>query len=258
MINRAFRYDLLTDKWIEIEDKNFIDTDIENLPVALLVKNYEEIHVFCQKHKDLEKFQCLTHTEIISDNGCKFSGLYGKAILKDDDYHPYSFGIFVAYRWRIFQRTPESPINISCDVSKMYPYNINHPVFWYNFGISVSISKKIYNITKLSENFQKTNWTNDIYARREIKIPKIVENAAMEVLRESTKAVYGIKPSDISNFDIKKKFWAYIERPFDLNIVFLKKFFKHFGNFDDVFPYDCTDNYKIICKLLEINLVYDF
>ena len=90
-------------------------------------------------------------------------------------------------------------------------------------------------------------------AESEIKIPEIVTNAAMEILRESTKAIYGFKLTVITKLEGKEKIFAYLERPFDLNIILLKNFFADFGDFDKIFPYECTDNYKTICRLLEIN-----
>ena len=47
---------------------------------------------------------------------------------------------------------------------------------------------------------------------------------------------------------------AYIERPFDINIVYLKHFLQEFTktDFDKIFPYEAKDNYRKICELLNI------
>lgn len=111
---------------------------------------------------------------------------------------------------------------------------------WNNFSVSISVTKKKYLI----------GWTG---INQGLKIPKIVEDAAIETLRESTKTYYGLKPTVITNLEGLEKIGAYIRRPFDLNITLLEYFFHDFGDFDKVFPYECKDNYKIICRLLEIN-----
>ena len=250
MINRAFRYDLNSGVWVEIEDKNFIDTDIENLPVTMLVKIYNsqsnKKYVFCPKHKKFEEIILADENVIISENYCKFTGL--TAIVDFD--HEYRDVVYVPFRWRIFQRTLESPINIAADVAFVTAARYGVLVSWKNFYINVSIAKKICVVKKI-EGYRRylENWTE----YTEVQIPEIVTEAAVEVLRESTKAVHGIKPTVTTNMQSVTKILAYIERPFDLNIVLLKKFFEEFGDFDEIFPYDCKDNYKIICKLLEIN-----
>ena len=254
MINRAFRYDLNSGVWVEIEDKNFIDTDIEKLPVALVV-SYEWIKnrnfLFCRKHRRVEEIISVTDSEIITDENCTFKGL--TTVVKIPKNESYDWrNHFVAVRWRIFQKSPQTPVNVSADVIS-FKYKGWHNIFlchYENFYINVSIAKKTHIIKKIKDcSGRFVNWTEEL----EIKIPKIVAENALEVLRESTKIIYGIKPSDITKFDIRKKFLTYFERPFDLNIVFLKNFFIAFGEFDEIFPYDCTDNYKIICRLLEIN-----
>lgn len=101
MVNRAFQYYFDSEKWIECTDEKFINDDIEKLPVFLVIKDYEEISIFCSQHKNLEKIQSATHKTVISKNGCKFYGLFGKAVL-EEVYHYYGDGIFVAFRWRIF------------------------------------------------------------------------------------------------------------------------------------------------------------
>ena len=239
MINRAFRYDLLTDKWIEIEDKNFIDTDIEKLPSVLVLKYFcLENHVYCPQHHFLEMIVSENDSEIISDEGCKFKDsdrvrdknfLYcpihkqleeiilidGNEIITDTFCKFNSligFGLYmkrqIPFRWRIFQRTPESPINIAVDFAIIQRDNSGIRRRWENFYINVSMQKKISIIKKV----ERKNWTDN----PEMPIPENVMEIALEVLRESTKAVYGIKPTVITKFQGLKKIFAYLERPFDV------------------------------------------
>jgi len=253
MTNLAFKYDLLTEKWIEIEDKNFIDTDIEKLPVVLFVE-YEWLKnqkfVFCKKHHQVEKIISVNDSEIITEENCTFKGLTAVIKIPKNDSYDWKRH-FTAVRRRIFQKAPQTPVNVSADVIS-FEYKGWHNIFlcrYENFYINVSMQKKIL----ITKKIRRKNWTEDRNATTEIKMPEIVTEAALEVLRESTKAVHGIKPTVITNIQGVKKILAYIERPFDVNIILLKNFFSRFGDFDKIFPYDCKDNYKIICRLLEIN-----
>lgn len=285
MVNRAFRYDLNSDAWIECTDENFINADIEKIP-TVLVLNYFDLpySVYCPVHHFIEKIVEENDSEIISAEGCKFQDsdrvmdkklLYcptkkylEEVILADgneiitDTFSKFTglvgFGKYtderIPFRWRIFQSSVKAPINIAVDFAEIKRDNSGIRSRWENFFIAVSFAKKISAIKRIKTyhlyRIRSVDWTE---AKTEIEIPEIVENAAMEIFLEDTKAIYGFKPTVITKFRGKEKILAYIKRPFDPDILLLKEFFVHFGDFDRIFPYDCTDNYKIICRLLEIN-----
>jgi hypothetical protein len=92
----------------------------------------------------------------------------------------------------------------------------------------------------------------------ELDVPDIVVDTALNIMGKRIKLAYGIEPRVFSKVKGKNKIKAYIERPFDLNIVFLKYFLNKYicdncrYNFDLIFPYEEKDNFYIICKLLHI------
>lgn len=288
MLNRAFQYDLISEKWIECTDENFINADIENIPTTLII-NYFDLnnYVYCTKHHNLEKIIYEDDIGIISGNGCKFKDsdrqnnkkffycpvhkrfeeiilIYDNEIITDTFCKFYGLMAIASnlkspIRWRIFQDFDRGLVNIAVDLIDIsYKSSGIKKFFDYAF-ISISFPKKIAIVDKMEveknrhsfgENIKIFDWK---VAYTHFKIPEIVEEAAMETLRDSTKAIYRIKPTVITKFKGVEKICAYVERPFDLNIILLKNFFADFGDFDKIFPYDCTDNYKIICRLLEIN-----
>ena len=87
----------------------------------------------------------------------------------------------------------------------------------------------------------------------EIDIPPIVADAVLEALREGTFLVEGIRPSVLSGITGKAKIMAFIRRPFDLNVVFLKDFLcMSDTEFDSIFPYKEKNIYQRICRYLNI------
>ncbi len=109
-----------------------------------------------------------------------------------------------------------------------------------------------------------------------MEIPDIVVDTALEALRESVRLISGIKPSVLSKMKGITKLTSFIERPFDLHIVYLKNFLRMIVDkdfdpmyskgrtrnsflhtiakekFDLTFPYEQKDNYRTICQLLKI------
>lgn len=223
MVNRAFQYYFDSEKWIENTEEIFINSDIEKLPLVIFAE-----------------YAWKNDLKIISWDNYQFSSFVAVVKISRNDFESGNRIIYnVPIRWRIFQDSVDGPINIAADIIRL-KYHSWHNIFlkrYENYFINVSMKKKIF-VTNRKESG--------------IKLPKIVVDAAMETLRDSTKAIYGIKPTIITKFEGVEKICAYVERPFDINIILLKNFFADFGDFDRIFPYESTDNYKIICRLLEI------
>ncbi len=117
---------------------------------------------------------------------------------------------------------------------------------WLNVAYSINTAgqKLVVTQSKVFDGWDKKN--NDI--------PTEVTDFAMNLMREDTRLNSGLKPSVLSQMDGHNKIESFVERPFDLNIVYLKTFFQEFndGVFDSLFPREQKDNYQKICELLEI------
>ncbi len=273
MLSIAFQYDVTGDKWVQCLSEDYVHQDIEKLPYFLVLGNPDSEHfqgysVLCPKHHRIEDVVEIQYNRVVSIDGCVFEGLIANegfhtdsrnhllSLYWESSYHDYcTEGILIPFRWRIFQREPNGPINIACDVAE-----IHHRKYletgkfrhWHSFSISADIGKRRYHITPITKGrmLPATSWIDETG----IRIPEIVADTAMEALRESTRLITGIKPSILSQMDKGEKLVAYVERPFDLNIVFLKNFLREYikNAFDEAFPYDLKDNYRKICKYLDI------
>lgn len=274
MLDIAFQYDATQDKWVPCLSEIYIHQDIEKLPYFLVLgdpdsENFQGLGILCSKHHKIEDVAELQCSRVVSTDGCVFEGLMARegfhtdginhlsSLYWESSYRNYcTEGVLIPFRWRIFQRESNGPINIACDVAE-----IHHRKYletgkfrhWHSFSISADIGKRKQHITRIMKHSiePSTTWMEETG----IRIPECVVEVAMEALRESTRLATGIKPSVLSQMKGTERLTAYIERPFDLNIVFLKHFLQGFigNNFDEVFPYDCKDNYRKVCQLLAIH-----
>lgn len=261
MLDVAFQYDYTQDKWVPCLSEDYVHKEIEKVPYALLlryengeyerqVKLPEETYVFCRKHHQTELVTEIRPDSVTSAAGCRFEGLVSLGTLELKPYGQRPQEIYVPFRWRIYQKETSGPINIAADVAEVHYDRAGALVRWHNFSLSAHMGKKCMVINQFKGAGSK-DWMSDTH----VEMPEIVVDTAMEALRESTKLVTGIKPSVLSQIKGNARVTAYIERPFDLNIVFLKPILESLTcrRFDEIFPYDCKDNYTKLCQLLDID-----
>lgn len=262
MLDIAFQYSYEKKGWVQCTNTDYARKDIEKLPFVPLIEwtgcedeKENGLYVYCRKHDRREDIQQIQDGKVISSDGCIIEGLFGiKKCVEKSRYDHYYYSL-VPYRWRVFQRDVYSSINIAADVLDMEYLDRRRKYRWHNFAFSIDIIKRKYVISKFGDSRRdRIDWTE----LKDVDVPDIVVDVAINAMRESVKQTYGIKPSVLSQTKGKSKIKAYIERPFDVNIVFLKHFFWEYtcendgDDFDKIFPYEEKDNYKIICKLLDI------
>ncbi len=248
MFEAAFLYDYVRGEWVKCETEEYIHEDIEKLPCAVIMtckgrKGITREYMVCPKHNMTEEITEIDLDHVVTAEGCVFDGLISYS-------HAYAkLPTLVPIRWRIFQGEPDGFMRISGDVAELCADHSGRVDHWHDFAIAVHPAKPLVEITKFRY-YGLQEWTK----RTGIRMPEIVVNTAMEVLRESTKAVFGIKPSVLTQIEGHEKLTAYATRPFDLHIMFLKNFLREYikDDFDQVFPYEMKDNYRKICQLLEI------
>ncbi len=261
MLEIAFQYDPTQDKWVRCLSKEYVQQEIEKIPCILLlrymngeddrrVKLPEATYVFCRKYHRAERITEIRRNYVNSVDGCHFEGLVSLGTLVLNPHGLPVPEIYVPFRWRIFQKETSGPINIAADVAEVQYDRAGALMHWDTFSVSAHIEKRRMVISELNGRGTK-DWTT----KTRVEMPEIVTETAMEALRESTKLATGIKPSVLSQMKGTARVIAYIERPFDLNIVFLKSILPGVTGhkFDEVFPYDCKDNYRKICQLLDIH-----
>ena len=256
MLNAAFIYDYENKEWVRCTDAKLIDSDIEKLPYVLLAKikyyasNSTELRVFCPQHKTMESVVSIVKNHVVSCENCEFDGLLGYREI-EIGYTGRVDNQYVPFRWRIFQRSPGAPLNVACDALKVDYDRGGVPHHWENLSFSIDVVKRKLFVRQLRgwrNNFE--DWTE----LTDVEIPQPIVDIAIDAMRESIGLAYGIKPSVLSRMTGQAKIRAFVERPFDLNIVYLKTFLQQYidNDFDKVFPYELKDNYRKICALLDI------
>lgn len=279
VLKLAFRYSMDEEGWVPCTDSEMAERDIETLKYVLLVKDAGDeadgLYLRCPEHRKDEKIAYCENGEIVSEEGCKFDGLVGIGEKKSKNSNPYeSFkedhkSKFVPFRWRIFQSNDNSPMNIAADVLYTDMVFSSSSMKWRNFSFSIDLSKRKMVISKIKccpENLTGFAYSNSSSNSMKewteatgVDIPDVVEDVVLDLLREWIGNKYGIKPTVLSQLKGASKIKAFVTRPFDLNVVFLKPFLKDFimdgkskDDFDKVFPYEQKDNYEKICNCLEI------
>ncbi|SHI52850.1 Sel1 repeat-containing protein [Anaerovibrio lipolyticus DSM 3074] len=265
MLDATFIYSYENGKWVRCTDAKYVDKDIEYTPCLTVVEYtgypYDYYHaldtdyIFCPIHNTIEEIEEISDNHVVSQEGCCLDGLLGHASLKLS-YMPEKHEMaFVPYRWRVFQRTPDKSTNIACDVMKVQYCRNGIIRRWLNYSLAVDFVKDKVMVSKIKQiDNTRIDWTET-----DIDVPDVVVETAIEAMRDNTLCATGIKPSVLCQIKNKTTLLGYIERPFDVNIVFLKKFFQEFIKqddtdvFDEIFTKEEKNNYKIICDLLEIN-----
>lgn len=228
MLDIAFQYSYEENDWIKCTNTDYAQKDIEKLPVVPLIEwtgredeKENGLYVYCREHDRIEDIQQIKDGKIISSDGCIIEGLFGIKKCVEKSRYDYYYYSLVPYRWRIFQRDVCSSINVAADVLDMVCLD-RRKYHWYNFAFSIDIIKRKYIISKYGySRLDRKDWTE----LNDVDIPDVVVDAAINAMRESVKQTYGIESSVLSQIKGKNKIKAYIERPFDVNIVFLKYFF---------------------------------
>ncbi|SEA16218.1 tetratricopeptide repeat protein [Selenomonas ruminantium] len=258
MLDIAFQYSYEKKDWVQCTNTDFVEKNIEELPIVPMEEwtgygDKDGLHVYCYNHDRFEDIITIYDNRVISADGCIFEGLFGIKKISQYDYTGHKL---IPYRWRVFQRNVYSSINVAADVLDMEYLDRRRKLRWYNFAFSIDITKRKYIISQYGDSHRdRVEWTKI----SSFDIPDVVVSTAIKSMKDSVKIAYGIRPSVLSQIKGYRKIKAFIERPFDINIVFLKHFFWEYiceigdDGFDKIFPYEEKDNYKIICKLLDIN-----
>lgn len=273
MIDVAFQYDCTQKKWVQCENNEYVRKEIEELPCILVSETTStfgdiERGVFCPEHRRMEPVKEWRMDSVESVDGCTMKGLLAldTYVVQDrrSDNMQRDFpiirpphGVFIPFRWRVFQRDTKGAVHIACDVAEVSLATfrkIGKFLRWHCFSISADMVRRKHQFTMLQDKYLAPKpkfWADAVNA----DIPDAVMEIAIEALRESTRLATGIKPTFLCQMKNTSKLMAYIERPFDANIVFLKRFLHSFigDSFDRAFPYEMKDNYKKFCLWLKVD-----
>lgn len=149
-------------------------------------------------------------------------------------------------RWRIFQRDIHSPLHVAVDICCIAsPIRMGIHYAWRTAAYDFDMARRVFQQVKKRQEF-------GIYGKERLlsHMPSIVVAAALEALQASVRAEYGIHGGVLSQMSGVTKLMAYWERPFDLQIVYLKAFIGR--DFEQQFPFAEKDCYTRLCRYLDV------
>lgn len=255
----AFRFDENKYRWVPCTDEHEINAPIEELPYVLSLRYSGESgiakrsdsakgYVLCPYHRRLEAVAQRFSNGIRSVCGCKICGISNHDTFDLSQGQPKP--LYIPFRWRLFQRTPDGPLNVAADVAEVRYDPEGVLLRWHNFALSAWAARRRWEFTRIRVDGRLQPWTECT----DIAIPFEVTDRAVEALAKGVECSCGIRPSVLSCMHGASMLTAYIERPFDLHIVYLKGFLTHaVEDFDETFPYEETNPYRILCQCLDIH-----
>ncbi len=255
----AFRYDRDTDDWIECQSEKFIHEDIEKLPCA--ITHGSQVYIV-QAEKSMPKKDDGGDTCLPSDKWMPFlpSGEWIDALTIKvevaEDFEGRKEISSAIGRWRIYAKGAR--ITLSADIAKMRLLS-NHSneqmphlprIRWQYVSMNIDAAK-----------WESALFSSGLGRNKDIEIklsdkqyayvPKNVCRAVQALLQERMRITEGIYPTIMMEKDYGHQLTAFIERPYDLNITFLKNFVGE-DVYEKLFPRNQKDNYKPLCEYLEI------
>lgn len=248
------------------------------------LKNLTPQYIYCPWHDAIEKIAGNEKDYTVTEAGCRIEGIpvWSSFVAPPDkETQPDAYRLtaqtaetdlpgdtadasfftdeIAPVRWRIFRSSPMEPLTLIGDVAVFSPQRGRE---WKKLSLTVSPRTRETRASRCRirtdpDTIWEGAWTDALNAwdgmGGEIDIPPIVADAVLEALREGTFLVEGIRPSVLSGITGKAKIMAFIRRPFDLNVVFLKDFLcMSDTEFDSIFPYEEKNIYQRICRYLNI------
>ena len=248
------------------------------------LKNLTPQYIYCPRHDAIEKIAGNEKDYTVTEAGCRIEGIpvWSSFVAPPDkEMQPDAYRLtsqtagadlpgdtadasfftdeIAPVRWGIFRSSPMEPLTLIGDVAVFSPQRGRE---WKKLSLTVSPRPRETGVRRCRiktdpDTIWEGAWTDALNAwdgmGGEIDIPPIVADAVLEALREGTFLVEGIRPSVLSGITGKAKIMAFIRRPFDLNVVFLKDFLCISDTeFDSIFPYEEKNIYQRICRYLNI------
>ena len=229
----AMYFDVTNRKWQPLEDEACVTAEIEDLPYVFVMRYDDELWVWCARHREFERLYDASGMDIVTRKGCKMHGLPACFVHQErkQDYTIHA-------RWRIRQASPDKPVFVGVDI-------LDTIIHWHDGKLCPRVRRftyadRTYDLGK-----------GEILSFRKAKhCPESVVNTVMEMLKDTAKELYGLRPT-IKNFNASKDetISAFLYRPYDLNCYVLKRYFKDM----DFIPRDCKNAYYLLCEKFGIN-----
>ena len=283
MVERAFIFDCKTMEWVESFDEDVLRLDIEKLPTGLVWQNidtgdkmkwdgafswWDEEHGVAQ---EIEEIAENGHFRVA--DGSEHSFLPGYFQVAEEERRPWrkpssryaanrlGESYDAPFRWRIRQESPSSPLLVTLDIMELRGKRRNfvdgidrHKWRLYTFSAMAAARRMVsspYSFFFSDNSSGKDEIQEAAPEGRIDDLPEIVGEAILSTLQESYASSWGMRPAITSAIAPNKaQVIAYIERPFDTNIVYLHNYLgAHFGQ---LVPREERDPYRRFMEALGV------
>lgn len=251
MMEKAFYFDYFQQEWMEIQQPLLGSQDMEELSgqVVLRVKwsgGQQQDYIWWKSMAQLMEFTAVGE---VSDGSMLLSG----QVDIQDGQERGCFTIYIPYRWRVIQTQPAAPVQVSLDLMQVqfHAGQLLQP-HWGHWNLSLDFARRRW--VSFPYDFQKENpdaGDRGVISKSpaaDIGMPGLVSDIAAACLQDSASLYLGLRPGVICEKKGKRMLEAFLERPYDLNIIFLRPFIGE--GFEQLFPKACYDNYRILCAYL--------
>ncbi len=247
-MDRIFRFHCIAREWRECTFAEMTALHMMNLPAGLvptcpgsgLPAPYPE-QVYCIRHRAFERMEECDGYVAKTDAGCKLECCaIPQSISKDKETY------WAPMYWRIRQEKPDSPVMVSASFAIA---NMLHELLdWRYMEYSYQLREGGFSIT--SDKKDGFTSPHERFSKEGVVLPDVVTDVILDRLRDNAAFIYGFRPSILSRMQGLQKILAFLDRPLDLNISYLRKFIGE--DFDKLFPCDATDNFRPLCEYLGI------
>lgn len=277
MIMKSFIYDCQRQDWQECFEADLLEKDIEALATGLVWQEvdcdsnlkWDGAFSWWDEKQGLVQEVLDLHDErlFLMADGKMRSFLPGYFRIGETGESSYSSGCGkgsyeVPFRWRISQAHPAAPLLVRLDIMELLVQGKDYvegiaKCRWRVRTFSAMAVERRMASSPYSFFFAKDSSGNSEVQEaapsgRADDLPSSVAEAILEVLGESYRVAWGLKPVVTSKQPPgKAQVIAYIERPFDNNIVYLHSYLG--AKFVSVVPRESRDPYRLFMQWLKLS-----
>ena len=276
MLARAFLYDFNEKKWYESHDETVVQEDIQTLPTGLVWQTFNE-NVWlwdgaiswwdddAKTVKEIDEIRGVDCFLVADGKERKFlSGYFEVNEAKANQYTADNLGYLyhVPFRWYISQVNHSAPLLLRLDFMAVQGKQKDFSdgimkAYWKAYTFTAIAATRRMVSSPYSFFFSEaSSGKNDIQEAapqgRVDDIPEQVAKTVLDALQESYAEAWGIKPAIPSGLKPDKGLIiAYIERPFDTNIVYLHRYLG--SKFVYLIPRENRNPYRLFMEVLHLN-----
>ena len=255
MVKRTFFYDLASKDWKECTDPEYIQKEMEELPVHLLVYRHEKIEpppklVWCPQHQAYETVSRCHDFSLETSAGCKLQGIIVSNLHMQGDKPPKTEDLTLC--WQVSWQKDKSTVLVTRFIPQLsWPttkdkvagdiVRIPHIRYYRSECLTIHFSRQVM-LPKDSG----------------LVLPDPIADAALELLAMAAEKEFGKRPVLPTHLHAKPfeqgmvRLKAFLHHPLDMNLWILQNFFADDSHYKDLFSSRTGDTFPKLCYTLEL------